>query len=658
MKKLNKKRNRYLVLGFIILTSNLLSGWTTAPIKGPIDQNSKSSDEEKKIDQLFEQMNLQVSPGASVVVVKEQKVVFSKGYGLANLEYDIPISANTKFNVASISKQFTAFSIALLESREQLSFEDDIRQYLPEFPDLGYKISIGHLIHHTSGLRDQWELLKLAGWRPDDVITEDQLLTIIYSQKALNFEPGSEFQYSNTNYTLLAKIVEVITKKKFTKWTSENIFSPLGMNNTFFCDDYKMIVKNKALSYATQKEGYQKEILSNSTVGATNLLTTAEDLALWVKNFETIEVGNQSIINNIHKAGILNSGKKTDYAFGLGISTYKGRVLIYHPGSDGGYKSYIGRFPNDNLSVIVLSNLGSFNPEKTAMQIADIYLSSTDDLQLNLEEFEGRYEIKKGFVLNIWTSENQLKAQIFGKNDVHDVNPMEDSIFEIPSLESIIIFNRNASGQIDQLTIKKDGVEMIAPKLVKAETQYEQETIVTPEANMREYIGTYEIKKALAIMINLQGNFLKATITGKKENHDLIPITVSEFEIPTLNSRISFESDSLGQVYRLILKKDGKTMEAPKTSLVNSKQADLKEYAGTYYSDELNVYYSFVLDSGVLLAKHQRKSDITLKIISPDFLKGEDPFRDIEVVRDPSQNIAGIKVTSGLVRELWLEKVK
>lgn len=187
-----------------------------------------------KVDRLFSKWNNNQSPGVSLAVVKDRKIVYERGFGMANLEYSIPINSNTVFNVASLSKQFTAFSIALLANEEKLSVNDDVHNYIPELPDYGAKISILNLLTHTSGLKDQWDLLYLAGWKQDDIISNQDVLNLIFRQKELNFLPGEKFQYCNSGYTLLALIVERITRKTFITWTEENIFTPLGMNNSFF----------------------------------------------------------------------------------------------------------------------------------------------------------------------------------------------------------------------------------------------------------------------------------------------------------------------------------------------------------------------------------------------------------------------------------------
>lgn len=330
-----------------------------------------------KIDQLLALWNKPDSPGAALAVIQDGEIIHQRGYGSANLEYGIPITPATVFHVASVSKQFTAFAIAMLAAQGKLSLDDEVRTYLPEMPDFGETITLRHLVHHTSGLRDQWNLLALAGWRLDDVITRDHILKTVEHQKDLNFAPGDEIVYCNTGYTLLAEIVERVTGQTFRAWTTEHLFEPLGMTNTHFHDDHEMVVPNRAYSYARGPEGqFKKAVLSYANAGATSLFTTVEDLAAWVHNLDTGTVGGTDVIDWMHNDRVvLNSGDTLGYAFGLSIGEYKGLRTVGHSGGDAGFRSYLVRFPDQGFAVAVLGNLASFNPRGSAMEIAELYLS-------------------------------------------------------------------------------------------------------------------------------------------------------------------------------------------------------------------------------------------------------------------------------------------
>lgn len=342
-----------------------------------------------KVDALFAEWDKPDSPGAALAVVKNGSVIYKRGYGSANLEYGIPITPSSIFHIASVSKQFTTMAVGKLAQEGKLSLDDEVRAHIPEVPDFGKPITLRHLIHHTSGMRDQWELLVMAGWRMDDVITRAHILKMVSRQVELNFDPGEEHLYCNTGYTLLAETVERVSGQSFREWTEANFFKPLGMTRTHFHDDHEMLVKNRAYSYAPKKAGgFKKSVLNYANVGATSLFTTVEDLARWVRNFEDGRVGGPSVLKQMHEQGVLNSGDRIGYAFGLAVGQHRGLRTVGHGGADAGYRSALIRFPDQRFAVIILSNLSAFDPGRLALQVADIYLA---DHYKPLTEFAGGY---------------------------------------------------------------------------------------------------------------------------------------------------------------------------------------------------------------------------------------------------------------------------
>jgi CubicO group peptidase (beta-lactamase class C family) len=329
---------------------------------------------DKRIEQLMSVFITGDGPGASVAVSRDGKIIYSKGFGHADLEHDAHNAPNTVFHIASVSKQFTAFAIAMLVDQGKISLDDDIRKYLPEMHDFGTPITIRHLVHHTSGLRDQWNLLAMAGWRLDDVITREQILRVISRQRELNFKPGDQHSYCNTGYTLMAEIVSRVTKKPFPQWTKENIFDPLKMEATLFYDDHQKIVPNRAYSYYRADTIYKKSVLNYANVGATSLFTTVEDISKWGDNFYTKTVGNENVMKMMEQPFILNNGDTVDYAFGQVPGMYKGQKTWSHNGADAGYRSQLLRFPDQRVSISVFSNLAGFNPGMISYTLADQFL--------------------------------------------------------------------------------------------------------------------------------------------------------------------------------------------------------------------------------------------------------------------------------------------
>ncbi len=317
-------------------------------------------------------------PGCAVGVSRDGNVVYQNGYGMANLELDAPITSASIFHVASVSKQFTAMAIMLLAHDGKLSLDDDVRRYLPELPDYGNKITIRHLLQHTSGLRDQWDLLFMARGRFEESrITEADVLEIVARQKVLNFVPGSEYLYSNTGYTLSGTIVKRVIGKSLREFADERIFKPLGMTQTHFHDDYTMVVKGRAAGYARGSDGKWHVSLPNyDTYGATSLFTTVGDLLKWDVNVWKPTVGDETMLRDMRTSATLTSGDTTGYGLGIATEVYRGARLIGHSGGDAGYRTYLGRLPEHGLSVVVLCNGSTANPAALTRAVADVYLGS------------------------------------------------------------------------------------------------------------------------------------------------------------------------------------------------------------------------------------------------------------------------------------------
>jgi len=328
-----------------------------------------------KVDKIFERFDKPSSPGCSLAVMRDGQIVYKRAYGMANLDHDVVLKTSSVFHVASVSKQFTAASIVLLAQEGRLSLDDPVRKHIPELADFGAPLSIRHLVHHTSGLRDQWALLGLAGWRYSlDLITDDDVLEMISRQKALNFKPGDKHLYSNTGYTLMAIIVKRVSGQSLREFTKARFFDPLGMRDTHFRDDHAEIVKGMAYGYVPAKDAFRLSNTQFDTAGATSLLTTAEDMALWDKNFYDAKAGGAALIAQMTERGRLNDGETLSYAFGLSHAKHKGLTVVEHGGSDAGYRAHFMRFPEQRFSVACLCNVANANPSRLAREVADVYL--------------------------------------------------------------------------------------------------------------------------------------------------------------------------------------------------------------------------------------------------------------------------------------------
>jgi len=338
---------------------------------------SGSNDLTAKVDKIFAAFDKPDSPGCALAVIKDSQIIYKRGYGMADLDHDIPIKPDTPFHVASVSKQFTAFSILLLAQQGKLSLDDKVQKYITELREFDQPITIRHLLHHTSGLRDQWNLLIMSGTRlGEDVVRDSDILDLVSRMKELNFKPGDQYLYCNTGYTLLAYIVKRVSGQSLREFAEANIFKPLGMTRTIFRDDHTIIVKNQAYAYNPGPAGTFKLSVPNyDTVGPSSLVTTVEDLARWDQNFYDKKVGGDWVIEQMQIRGQLNDGEQIPYARGLVVGSYKGLKVVEHSGSDAGYRSHLMRFPDQRFSVACLCNRGA-NPPLYARQVADVYLAS------------------------------------------------------------------------------------------------------------------------------------------------------------------------------------------------------------------------------------------------------------------------------------------
>ncbi|QDE97543.1 serine hydrolase domain-containing protein [Myxococcus xanthus] len=328
-----------------------------------------------RVDAVFAPWSGKSTPGCAVGVSRDGVVDYARGHGMANLEYGIPLTPRSIFGIASISKQFTAFSIRLLEQEGKLSLDDDIRKYLPEMPVREKPITVAHLLHHTNGLREQGQLLNMAGWRNDDVYTEADILWALTRQRGVNFEPGAEVLYGNAAYTLLAIIVRRASGKSLRVFADERIFKPLGMTDTHFQDDRSEVVPRRASAYAAREGGGWRLKMSNSDhYGAGNLYSTVVDLLKWEQNLLDGRVGGPALVALMQTSGKLNDGTVTGYGSGLRLSEYRGLRTVSHDGMDAGYRTEATLFPDQRLAVVTLCNGSTLEATDLAWKVAEVYL--------------------------------------------------------------------------------------------------------------------------------------------------------------------------------------------------------------------------------------------------------------------------------------------
>ncbi|HTE23080.1 serine hydrolase domain-containing protein, partial [Flavitalea sp.] len=425
---------------------------------------------EKEIDGLFDKWNHSETPGATVAIVKDGRMVFSKGYGQANLEYNSANKPSTSFHIASLSKQFTAYCILLLEKEGKISLEDEIGKYLPEMQPAVRSVKIKQLLNHTSGIREWIYLMGLSGWGLNDLFTQEEILKLLSQQKELNFDPGSQFMYINSGYTLLGEIVSRVSGKSFSEFTNQYIFRPLGMADTKVLADHEEIIMHRAYSYSFEGgNSYKKKTLNLANViGSTGVMSTAEDLSKWVAHLEEPTIGNREMIQKMSTKSILVTGDSTSYGMGQFIGSYRGLRTIEHGGSDAGFRTHLLRFPDQRLSIIVLGNVASLNANELAYKIADFYLGAEKPKRTNgvvvtknseekfakidleiLKKYEGKFELQPGLIMDFKVQGDNLTVNVTGQGKF-TLLAISQSSFTIPGPGANIKF-KDGEGEVNEL---------------------------------------------------------------------------------------------------------------------------------------------------------------------------------------------------------------
>ncbi len=391
-----------------------------------------------KIDSLFNSHYTSNKTGAALAIIKDGESVYKNIKGLANIEYNIPITDSTAFNIASVSKQFTTYLALILEQEGKLSFSDDIKMYLPELKHLSSTITIKQLTNHTHGLPNTDEIAYLKGFK---TMNQQEVVKMLLNIKQVNFKAGENYEYNNTGYILLSEIIERVGQKPFKKQLQEKIFTPLHMKNTRIVENNDIVVKNKAYSYSLRNGIHINNPVKLSTIGSSGIYTTIDDLSLWAKNYQNPIIGSKKFYSKMQTGTILNSEKKINYGLGLQFENYKGIDIIFHGGGTASYRSYILHAPKQKLSIVFISNANDFTGLDIVYKTIDLLLKN--DIETNipakitysnkqLKKFEGTYQFQPGIYYNIIAKKGILYFQSFGTKDLMPLPNLYGSTFNFP----------------------------------------------------------------------------------------------------------------------------------------------------------------------------------------------------------------------------------
>ena len=405
-------------------------------------------DKIKQIDTILKQFDTRNSPGVVAGVIQNGNTEYAKAFGMANLEHDLPLDLNSVLQAGSVSKQFTAFAVLLLCEQGKINLDATVREYLNYVPEFDHDITVRHLVHHVSGLRSTLAFMAVNGVGLQDPYTKELEITIARTQQTLNFEPDTFYTYCNLGYSLLAEIVAAVTGKTFRQYADQAIFTPLGMDSSFFHDTPFELIKNKAESYTAGPQGFANCPLTHSSYGSTNLFTTIRDLIKWAKELLTPEIFPKKLIETAFTPHECKNGHKTGYGFGLEVYDYKGCRAVTHGGFDAAYRAHVFLVPEKSTGVLLLANRDDFATPLMSKRIIDILLDLPEDTYDDIPESEdisGVYYVEKGVGIypivktekGTFVTNQSMETRVFKKGEAQYVIPMTDTEFTIGENESV-----------------------------------------------------------------------------------------------------------------------------------------------------------------------------------------------------------------------------
>jgi CubicO group peptidase (beta-lactamase class C family) len=527
-----------------------------------------ATDPQERLDQLLSAYVGDSTPGAIVAVIRDGEVVHYQAVGMANLTFDIPFDRQTVSNIGSVSKQFTAFAVVKLAADGLLSLDDDVREYFPEIPDLGHVVTVRNILNHTSGYREFLNLLFMAGVRLDngDFISRDEVLRILERQPALQDEPGSRYNYNNTAYSLAALLVEKVTDTPFQVWMKENVFTPLGMTHTRIRSHTGEIVPNAAEGYVSADEAPYRISIDlggggGATMGPGGIYTTIDDLARWIGNFKSGEVGGADVIAKMMTPQIETPGTDRFYGLGLVIDKQRGLSRVWHNGADTAHRAELLYFPEIDAGVVAMSNNGSFDSsmarkvaaaffatdmeaEEPAASVAETTdtASAPDIDAAAFERFVGQYEFNDypGVVIIVSLDEDNVFVQSPG-GDKQPASPLSPTSLRL-SADQSLEFNVDDNGVVESLTIKGDN-ELTATKL---------EDWAPATADLAMYAGRYfseELDTVYTVEVEDDGLVLRHR---RLDDVELTPKVTDTFNGSGAISEVKFVRNENGELTGLM----------------------------------------------------------------------------------------------------------
>lgn len=563
---------------------------------------------ETLIDALYQPLTVKHAPGVAVLIAKDGKVLYKKGFGYADVENNVPVTPETKFRIGSITKQFTASAILKLQEEGKLKVTDKLSKYFPDFPR-GDEVTLHHLLTHTSGIHSYTNKSDFID-RVTSPVTNEELLNY-FKNDPYDFNPGEKYQYNNSGYFLLGYIIEKVSGKKYGQFLKEKFFDPIGMNNTGVHAS-TLTLTNEALGYTNENETYTKALNWDMSWagGAGALYSTVDDLFKWNEAVFSGKVLSKESMKAAFTPVVLNNGEISPgvkYGYGWFLGDYRGEDIIQHSGGLHGFLSQLARYPKENLTVVMFTNISPAEVDMNPSMLAELYVWDKMDKQQSyssakvktqdVKPYVGRYSFPNGGVMIITTEGNELYAQLTGQQRF-PIFPAGADEFFWKVVEAKIKFFKNEKGDVTHGHFEQNGNAFDVPKL-------KDEAVVTVDpAVYKDYVGRYDFRNGAVMMITTEGNELFAQLTGQGK-FPIFPSAQDEFFWKVVDAKIKFTRNDKGEVTHGHFKQGGMELDVQKLKeekIITVDPVLYKAYAGKYdYGN--NIFITVTEENGRLFAQ-------------------------------------------------------
>lgn len=510
-------------------------------------------------------------PGGAAILVVDGDVVYRGAAGLSDLEQQVPLTADSVFRLASITKQFTAAAMLLLEERGKLSLQDSITKYLPDFPTKGHEVTIAHLLTHTSGIASYTDIPGYMQKRVRKDLTLAELIDV-FKDLPPDFAPGEKFRYSNSGYVLAGAVIEKASGQSYEEFVEENIFEPLGMTSSDY-GNARRIIPRRARGYARNGDSYVNAAYISMTQphAAGSLLSTVGDLANWDAALYTDKLLSAASREKLFTSGTLNNGEETDYALGFGVGEFRGAKLISHSGGINGFNTNAMRFPDEKIYVAVLCNaMGHENgPGHVAQKIAAAALGKpfpefkrvAVDPDV-LKSYVGVYTIDDNTTRKVMFEDGKLFTQRSGSDRLEAI-PHSETGFYYPNSFTHFEIVKDAAGRATGMKMYQNGADEAEVAERTSDTVPTRTAIALSTAVLDRYVGKYQLAPEFAITITRENDQLFGTPTGQPRA-ELFAEAEDRFFLKVVDAQVVFVSDDAGKVEKLILHQGGREMPGKK----------------------------------------------------------------------------------------------